>query len=744
MAGGKFSKPRPHRDEERQIEQAFRQVTGQAPTPESPILGQQPKKQIRESQLPRRQNVSQETVLMSEEEIEAALQQQSATQPESAASRPPYSPTTPQQESFDLLPEDLDGIFAADVPEVSAEDNQPDFIDKLMALWDRFTAPGSKKQIYILLGICAVSLIVIISCIVMFFSGASDPNGGKILDNVYVANVNVGGMTKSDAISAVKQATASTFSAQDMVIDLSGTQLRLSPKDTGASLDVKAAVTAAYEYGRTGTKAEKEQALSASKYQDHVIALLPYLSLKEDYIRSTLTAYAGDSGSTLTQPTYGLEGEQPKLSTDDFNPNAPTQTLVITLGTPGVGFDVNDVYNQVLDAYSLNTFLVTVENVEAVKEPDSVDLEAIYEEFYIEPVDASLDSKTFQPIAGSYGYGFDLEEAQKLLDAADFGETIRIPMEYIEPEVLETEAIFQDSLGSYQTRHNANDSRNTNLTLACAAIDGTRLDPGESFSFNSVVGQRTAEKGYKTAPEDTTIPEKTTIGGGISQVASTLYYAALMSDLDITQRYAGSTAPGYTDMGFDAVISWNLYDLTFRNNQSYPIQIKAEVSGGYVRMEILGTDERDYYIMLSAATTAATQPETETKDFPYDSTEGYKEGDVIQEGTIGYTVKTYKVKYDRSTNKELSRDYITTTNYPMVKKIVAHILPQETTAPTEPPTTAAPTPETTVPPTTETPALQPSEPEPSESQATESPSESVTPEPGENAAQESDAGNIVA
>lgn len=699
MAGGKFSKPRPHRDEERQIEQAFRQVTGQAPAPESPLLGQNVHPDV--SRINRPQAVSQDTVLVDEAQIEEALRQQPIPE-QSIPTRPAYSPTTPKEEAFDLIPEDLEGIFAGEVPPEQPEDNQPDFIDKLMALWDRFTAPGSKKQTYVLLGICAVSLAVIIGCIAMLFSSSSDPNGGKILDNVYVANINVGGMTKSEAISAVKQATANTFSVQEMVIDLSGTQLRLSPKDTGVSLDVKAAVTAAYEYGRTGTKAEKEQALALSKQQDHVIALLPYLSLKEDYIRATLTAYAGDTGSTLTQPTYGLEGEEPNLSTDDFNPNAPTQTLVITLGTPGVGFDVNDVYNQVLDAYSLNTFLVTVENVEAVKEPDSVDLEAIYDEFYIEPVDASLDSKTFQPIAGSYGYGFDLLEARKLLDAADFGETIRIPMEYIEPEVVETEAIFQDSLGSYQTRHNANDSRNTNLTLACAAINGTRLDPGESFSFNSIVGQRTAEKGYKTAPEDTTVPEKTTIGGGISQVASTLYYAALMSDLDITQRYAGPTVPGYIDMGFDAVISWNLYDLTFRNNQSYPIQIKAEVSGGYVRMEILGTDERDYYLMLSAATTAATQPETETKDFPFDSTEGYKEGDVIQEGTIGYTVKTYKVKYDRSTNKELSRDYITTTNYPMEKRIVAHILPQETTAPTEPSTTA-PTPETTTPPTTEAP-----------------------------------------
>lgn len=728
MAGGKFSKPRPHRDEERQIEQAFRQVTGQAPTPESPILGQQQAKHSQPNRLPRRQNASQDTVLMTEEEIAEALRQAPA-QP--TPSRPAYSATVPQEEPFDFLPEDMDGVFAADTPEPPVEEAEPDFIDKLMALWDRLTAPGSKKQTYILLGICAVSLIVIISCLVMFFSGSSDPNNGKILDNVIIANVNVGGMSKSEAISAVKQATANTFTAQDMVIDLSGTQLRLSPKDTGANLNVKSAVSEAYEYGRTGTKAEKEQALSLSKSQEHVIALLPYLNLKEDYIRSTLTSYAGDSGSTLTQTSYGLEGSQPELSVEKFNENTPTQTLVITLGTPGVGFDVEDVFNQVLDAYSLNTFLVTVENVEAVKEPEPVDLEAIYEEFYVEPVDASLDPDTYQPIPGSYGYGFDLEEAQKLLDDAAPGDTIRIPMEYIEPEILETEAIFQDTLGSYKTQQNSNDNQTHNLKLICQAINGTRLEPGETFSFNQVVGQRTSERGYRTAIEDPALPNKTTLGGGISQAASTLYCAALTADLDITQRYSGSTVPGYTEAGFDAVISWNLYDLTFRNNKSDPIQIKAEVSGGYVKMEILGTETRDYYIGLTSVTTSTIQPEVETRDFSYDYTEGYKEGDVIEEGTTGYIVKTYKVKYDSTTKKELSRDYIATTEYPMVKKVVAHILPQETTAPTTPPTTTAPTPETTAPPasTPETP-----DPEPSESQTPASseppvPSESSTPQP---------------
>ena len=97
---------------------------------------------------------------------------------------------------------------------------------------------------------------------------------------------------------------------------------------------------------------------------------------------TVVPTYAADTGSTLTQTSYGLEGNEPNLSAEGFNQNAPTQTLVITLGTPGIGFDVQDVFEKVLDAYSLHTFLVTVENVESVNEPDPIDLEKIYEEVF--------------------------------------------------------------------------------------------------------------------------------------------------------------------------------------------------------------------------------------------------------------------------------------------------------------------------------------------------------------------------
>ena len=128
----------------------------------------------------------------------------------------------------------------------------------------------------VMVALCAAALVLIISLIAIFVVNVSgDPYGKKILNNVTVAGVNVGGMSKSDAITAVRAVTDQTYTKQAMVVTLGDTTLQLSPSDTGAKLDVKAAVNAAYAYGRTGTKAERQEAYQASLRSNHIIGLLP-------------------------------------------------------------------------------------------------------------------------------------------------------------------------------------------------------------------------------------------------------------------------------------------------------------------------------------------------------------------------------------------------------------------------------------------------------------------------------------
>lgn len=665
MAQGKFSSPRPHREEEREIEEAFRQITGQAPAPQ------------------RQPSV------------------QSYTQPQ--------TPPRQEPESFyDLIPEDSDFYreepMSMPLPEELREEE--DFLDKLMAFF-------TKNRQMVLVGLCAAALVLIISVVAVLFLSGADTQNDAILDNVYIGTVSVGGMTEKEASAALSQ-LAALYSQTDMVVNIGTTTLTLSPRDTGAQLNIPAVVEAAYHYGRTGTKAEQEAALESSRTESHIIGLLPYLELDHDYIRSTLEKCSQDSGSTLTQTSYGLEGEEPELTADKFDPNAPGQTLVITMGTPGIGFDAASVYNMVLDAYSLTQFQVMVETVTSTAEPDPIDLVAILDEFYIAPRDASVDMQTFEPIPGAYGYSFNLEAAQKLVDDAEYGEIIRIPMEYIAPEVLDETILFRDVIGEGRTPHSNNQNRTTNLRLACEALNGKVLNPGETLSFNETLGQRTSAKGYKEAPSYANGDVVDSLGGGICQVSSTLYYATLLADLDIVARTNHSYPSSYIDYGLDATVSWGGPDFKFRNSTNYPIRIEAFVEGGYVNVRILGTAEKDYYIQMEYEITNTIEPEIEYQDLNPDNPEGYKDGDVIQEGVTGYYVKTYKLKYSIQNGKLLSRDFAANSQYRGKNTIIARIAPEPTLPPvtvppaTLPPVTIPPV-EEPLPPVTE-PVVEPSAP----------------------------------
>ena len=202
-------------------------------------------------------------------------------------------------------------------------------------------------------------------------------------------------------------------------------------------------------------------------------------------------------------------------------------------------------------------------------------------------------------------------------------------MEYIQAEITEETVFFQDMLGYCETKHTDDEKRNTNLRLVCEILDGLILQPGEEFSFNDRVGERTKERGFQPAPAysgDTLVNH---YGGGVCQTSSTLYNCALLADLEITNRLSHGYVVRYLPIGLDATVNWGTTDFSFRNTRNYPIMLKGEVSDGLVKMWILGVDDLDYYIVME----------------DYHSTGG------------GYTyASTYRCKYDKETDEQISRE----------------------------------------------------------------------------------------
>ena len=226
-----------------------------------------------------------------------------------------------------------------------------------------------------------------------------------------------------------------------------------------------------------------------------------------------------------------------------------------------------------------------------------------------------------------------------------------------EPEI----PAFQDVLASYDSPYPWNPSRTTNLTLACQAIDGTVLDPGEVFSFNGVVGERTAEKGYEAATvfvSGTSTPE---LGGGVCQVASTIYYCALKADLNILERQAHMFTVSYVPMGMDATIYWGSdVDLRFENSTGYPLRIDAAVSDdGYVHVSLVGTKTTDTTVEVDCRIVTTTEWEDVVEE---DETQPADYEEVTQSPYTGYQTVTYKRYLDAAGNpvsdwEEVQRPY---------------------------------------------------------------------------------------
>ena len=314
----------------------------------------------------------------------------------------------------------------------------------------------------------------------------------------------------------------------------------------------------------------------------------------------------------------------------------------------------------------------------------------------MEPTNAYLDFVTTEVVPEVYGYDFDLEQAKLLMEQAKYGDTVEIPFRFLLPEIHGdglSELLFRDVLGAFKTEHTTNENRNNNLRLACEKINGFVLNPGETFDFNTVVGERTSAAGYKYADAYSAGLTVKTLGGGICQVSSTLYYCTLLADLEIVTRSPHSYVSSYMPMGTDATVSWGGPHFAFKNSTNYPIRIEAKVEEGFVHVQLVGTDEKDYYIEMEYEIIGSESPETVYRDLAEDNPDGYEDGDVIVTAYKGYTVKTYKVKYDKETGELISRDYDRTSRYKKRDKVIARI-----EKPTEPPTEAPDDSDATTPP----------------------------------------------
>ena len=460
----------------------------------------------------------------------------------------------------------------------------------------------------------SVSLIILVLAAVCLYQGCLSP----LKDGICLGGVEIGGMTPVQARKTLEAALEETLIRQELTVTLPEETLILSPEDCGFQI-------------RTGKAILTARHCNA----DTEISLLPYLKAEESTILGKLEAYAAKYDTQLKEPSWQLEGEDPSLATNLFSPDMPGQVLAVTKGTPSVHLDCDAVLTEILQTAAQAISLCEKGQYQLAPEilpeavPAALDAATIAEAYYREAVSDVVDRETFELVPGSYGTQVDVQTLSQQIQQADYGETIRLPLQYLPPEVLGQDAYFLDVLGSCETRHTNDQNRNHNLQLQCDALNGFVLQPGETFSMNEVLGERTLERGYKPAPAYSGNRLVNSPGGGVCQGSTTLYNCVLLADLEVVFRACHGAKVGYVPLGLDAAINYLTTDFQFRNNFHCPIRIKAWMEDGYMKMQILGTDEKDYYIKMETGS-------------------GEDESAIY--------ARSYKCKYDKETDELISRE----------------------------------------------------------------------------------------
>ena len=323
------------------------------------------------------------------------------------------------------------------------------------------------------------------------------------------------------------------------------------------------------------------------------------------------------------EPTFSLDTERLKKDLDDISTKLPDKiiessyyidnnNLIITKGQDGNIVDVSQMITVIENNIkNLNVKDNKIEIITKSKKPNEVDIEKIYNEVHKDAVDAYFTQEPLAVFPSENGIDFDIsiEDAKKLLNESE--KECTIPLKVLYPNVttnmIGSEA-FPDQLSSFSTNYSAqNVNRTTNLRLAANKINGTVVMPGEEFSYNKVVGERTIAAGYKEAPIYVSGRVEDGLGGGICQITTTLYNAVVYANLEITERTNHQFVPSYAGASRDATVVYGAIDFKFKNNRNYPIKILCSVSSGVANFQILGLKtSEDYDVEIYSRITSKT------------------------------------------------------------------------------------------------------------------------------------------
>ena len=414
-----------------------------------------------------------------------------------------------------------------------------------------------------------------------------------IYPNITINGVNVGGMTTEEASALLSSSGANPYEGKIVTVNMPMDRIiTVSGDELGLVGDPYQAAEAAYGYGRDGSLLQNLKTYRACKREPVVMRWEIDTEIEDAVILQKITPVVSEINALLLETEAAVVGEE---------------TITIVKGVGAAAVDPQAVCQMIREAFQTQNYEpMEYELTEVDPESGEQVLKAIYDAVFTEPVNAKYDKETGGATESQVGVSFNMEEALLLWDAAETGDEIVIPLIFTEPEI-DSETLlanlFADCLSEKSTSLSGSSSnRINNVTLAAKALNNTVVNPGETFDYNSCLGERTEARGYKGAGAYAEGQHVTQVGGGICQNSSTLYYCALYANLDITVRYCHYFTVSYLPRGLDATVSWGGPDFRFVNSRDYPIKIKAWVEDGYLTVQIWGTDVDGSYVKMTSDT----------------------------------------------------------------------------------------------------------------------------------------------
>ena len=508
------------------------------------------------------------------------------------------------------------------------------------------------KYTKLLIGISFACIIVLLLIFSTIFA-LVNLNSEKIISGVSIKGIDVSGLTKQEAIEKINSVITNKLN-KEFELYYGEYKTPIVPNQFEANFDIETSINTAYEKGRNkNIFVDNFEIISTNLFNLNII---PSFTYNEEIINNLVSEMQTNLPGRLVEPSYYIDGDN----------------LVITKGIDGIVIDSDLLKLKLIS--NINDFYNENKNIEIpvinAKAKD-IDIDTIHSEVYKEPKDAYYTTNPFCVYPHEIGIDFSIsiDEAKTLIQEPK--DNYVIELKYTTPNIttnqIGTEA-FPNLLSEFSTTYSTrNTNRSTNIRLASSKIDGTVVMPGETFSYNSTVGKRTAAAGFKEAAVYSGGEVTTGIGGGICQVSSTLYNSVLLANLEIVERYNHGFNPGYVPAGRDATVSWGGPDFKFKNTRNYPVRIVANGSGGTIHIEIFGLkEENEYEVEIESYITSYIPYSTIERP---DATLPTGETRVVQSGSSGCRSVCYRIL--KQNGEVVSKDLLSSDTYSPHNKVVA-------------------------------------------------------------------------